>query len=57
LPPHPREWIYQAKMMKTDKAFMKHFEDDPDNPYIPRQSDEEKKIEEAIRQTIRKVLA
>ena len=55
LPPHPREWIYQAIMMKTDEAFLAHFKDDPDNPYIPSQSDEEK-LEEAIRQAIRKVL-
>jgi hypothetical protein len=66
LPPHPREWIYQAKMMKTDKAFMKHFEDDPDNPYIPRQSGEEKpegstmdeqRFRQAVRKAIRKVMA
>lgn len=53
LPPHPREWIYQAIMRKTDKAFMKHFEDDPDNPYIPESLQEGRK--KRIKLNIRKI--
>jgi len=58
LPPHPREWIYQAKMMKTDKAFMAHF--DPDPNLRPDESHVRENLQEGrkrgIKLNIRKVL-